>query len=156
MNDAMVTPAVGRRQLLGGLAALASGAALLGPARGLLDALPFFGDSTPFTRSEILSRIGETFRIVGGAHDGVRLLISSIAELPNTRIVVQAEDQFAARFAAVSGVELASDMYWFATKSFGKMPLFISPLVSDSGLTVGYEALVNRYVPKHADTGVAR
>jgi hypothetical protein len=148
--------AVGRRQFVGALAAVAGGAVLLGPGRGLLDALPFIGDPAPFTRTEVLARIGEPFRIVGGAHEGVQLMIRSIAELPNMGAAVVPNDQFAARFAAAAGVELASDMYWFATKSFGKLPLYVAPLVDSNEQIVGYEALVNRYVPQHANTGVMR
>jgi hypothetical protein len=137
---------IGRRHFIGSLVAAAGAATLLGPGRGLLDVLPFMGDAAPFTRAEVSTRIGERFRIAEGVHRGVTLLIDSIVELPGVRVPVVPDDQFAARFTA-PGAELASDMYWFASKSFGKLPLYISPLVDADGVTTGYEALVNRYVP---------
>ena len=146
MNDVIVGPVVGRRQFLGGLTLLVGGAALMGPGRGLLNLVPWVNGAQPFTRTAVVGRVGEALRIVGGAHDGVRLMIASIAELPNMTATVP-DDQFAARFIAPSGVELASGMYWFTTRSFGKLPLYVSPLVDAAGRTTGYEALVNRYVP---------
>ena len=86
------------------------------------------------------------FRIAVGLHEGVRLTLAGIAELPSTRVVVP-DDQFAARFTGASGVDLFPDTYEFDTDSFGNLPLYVSPLVDVGGVVTGYEALVNRFVP---------
>lgn len=135
-----------RRHFLLGAVAAAGGVVAAGQGLGVLPGLPWFGDAQPFTRTAVAERLGETFRVVDGVHDGVRLTLDSIAELPSTPLAV-ADDQFAARFLAPAGADLASDTYVFATSSFGRIPLFVSPLVDPDGRIVGYEALVNRYVP---------
>lgn len=138
---------LGRRRFVGGLATAAAGGLVLsGPGRPLLNGLPWFAPARPFTRTEVTARIGETFRIAVGLHEGVRLTLAGIAELPSTRVVVP-DDQFAARFTGASGVELFPDTYEFDTDSFGDLPLYVSPLVDVGGVVTGYEALVNRFVP---------
>lgn len=144
-HDAQFT--LGRRRFVGGLATAAAGALVLGgPGRPLLNGLPWFAPARPFTRTEVAARIGETFRITTGVHEGIRLTLAGIAELPSTRIVVP-DDQFAARFVAPAGADLFPDTYEFATDAFGDLPLYVSPLVDVDGVVTGYEALVNRYVP---------
>lgn len=135
-----------RRRFLFGALAAAGGAVVAGQGLGVLPRLPWFGDAQPFTRTTVTERLGETFRIIEGVHDGVRMTLTSIAELPSTPLV-QPDHQFAARFVAARGVDLAPDTYLFATGSFGRLPLYVSPLVEADGRLVGYEALVNRYVP---------
>jgi hypothetical protein len=146
MSDAVVGPVIGRRQFFSAMVVIAGAAALAGPAGGLLDSLPGIGSELPFTRTHVVAKVGEQFRIADGPFEGVKLIIGSVGELPGRVAAVVVDDQFAARFS-VPDVELAADMYWFATESFGKLPLYISPLVDADGRTVGYEALVNRHVP---------
>lgn len=159
MTDAIsVAGGVDRRRFIGGAVAAALGAGVLaGPGRGVLDLLPFVGDGpAPFTRTEVLARIGETFRISDGAHAGVRLVVDGVAELPNMRAIDVPDDQFAARFVLDAGTALAAETYTFVTDSFGDLPLFVSPLVDADGTVQGYEALVNRHVPgRAANTGAA-
>jgi hypothetical protein len=158
MTASAHTPTVDRRRFLGGIAAVigigAAGATVVGtiagPGRGLFRALPFVDDAAPFTRTEVLARLGETFRVTDGVHAGTLLVLTAVAELPNIGEAVVPDDQFAARFAGGTDVELDADTYVFATSSFGDLPLFISALVDDDGTAVGYEALVNRYVPPGA------
>jgi hypothetical protein len=165
MSASAHTPVVARRRFLGGIAAVlgigAVGAVgvgvagtvtgtIAGPGRALLSALPFIDDATAFTRTEVLARLGESFRIIEGVHAGTRLVLDAVVELPNIRQAVAPDDQFAARFVAGPTVELDAGTYLFATSSFGELPLFISALVNNDGTTVGYEALVNRHVPPGA------
>jgi hypothetical protein len=165
MTASAGTPVIGRRRFLGAVAAVVGvgvGVAGVGvvktgmvgtvaaPGRGLFSALPFIGDAAPFTRTEVLVRLGETFRIIDGVHAGTRLVLTSVVELPNGGQAIVPDDQFAARFVAGPTVELDAGTYLFATSSFGELPLFISALVNNDGTTVGYEALVNRHVPPGA------
>lgn len=145
------SPRLGRRELLAGAAA-ATAALFVGPARGALDLLPFVGGSSqPFQRTMVGERLGETFRVVGGVADGSTLRLDAVLDL-GQGATGMLEDQFVARFTGPVG--LAQDTYEFATASFGRLPLFISPLDGPAGTPGVYEAIVNRWVPEWAQGGV--
>jgi hypothetical protein len=159
MSEAMAnTPGIqlGRRHLLAGIAALAGTAVVAGPGRGVFDLLPFIGGHDPFTRTAVLARVGETFRIVDGAYDGVRIAVAAITDLPDTTPTIP-DDQFMAQFTSTtSGAELPAGMYWFATGSFGRLPLFVTPMADGDGRVTGYQAVINRYVPANTPSPPTR
>ena len=130
---------MGRRQFIAGAGAAALGLAILG--RG-----SFVPTEQPFARSAILDHIGETFRVAAGAAAGAVVRIDEILELPYGE-VADRENQFLLRLAGVSGPELVQETYEFATRSFGRLPLFVIPM-SDPGAPVAlYDVIVNRFVP---------
>lgn len=147
-------PVIGRRELLAGAGVAAVAALFAGPARGALDVLPLIGDAPEtFSRGPVGAHVGEAFRVASGTAKGTVLELTEIVELPSFAVIGDRENQFIARFVARSGVALSQDTYEFATKSFGELPLFVSP-VSDPGATSAvYEAIVNRFVPSTLDQG---
>ena len=140
-------PLIGRRELIAGAGLAALGALFAGPARGALDALPFFGDpALPFDRTSLVGKIGDRFRITSGAEQGATLVLDRIVELPST--VADLEQQFAVRFTGPVG--LTQDTFEFATDTFGRVPLFISPISEPGAVPALYEAIVNRHTPAGA------
>ena len=147
MTHAAASSQLGRRELIAGAGAAALAALFVGPARGALDILPLIGDSaSPFDRSLVAAEVGERFRVTAGAAKGVVLQITEIRDLPYT-LLLDAEQQFLVRFAGPADRLLAQDTYEFATKSFGDLPLFITPMTDPGAVTAFYEAIVNRSVP---------
>lgn len=145
--------ALGRRELLVGAGVAVVAAAFAGPARGALDLLPFIGErAEPFARAAIVDRIGEQFRVASGDATGAIIKITDVFELTSTRIA-DLENQFIVRFVGTPG--LLQDTYEFATASFGRLPLFITPLGEPTGTTAVYEAIVNRWVPEWARGGTS-
>ena len=134
---------MGRREFIAGAGAAALGLAVLGRT--------VFSSAEPFTRTSILDHVGELFRVAGGPAEGAVVRIAEILELP-FGTVGDIENQFLVRLVGVAGPELAQDTYDFATESFGKLPLFITPM-SDPGAGVAlYDAIVNRFVPVSGGT----
>jgi hypothetical protein len=154
MTHAAASSQLGRRELIAGAGAAALAALFVGPARGALDLLPLIGDSVDqFSRSPIVAKIGETFKVASGTAKGAVLELTEIVELPAFAEIGDIENQFIVRFVGPGAPMLAQDTYEFATKSFGDLPLFVTP-VSDPGATnVVYEAIVNRYVPDTTSQG---
>lgn len=137
-------PMIGRRELIAGAGLAALGALFAGPARGSLDVLPFLGDSAlPFDRTSIVGQTGDRFRVASGTDRGAVLVLDRVVELPAT--VADIGQQFAVRFTGPAG--LAQDTFEFATDSFGRLPLFISPITEPGVLPAMYEAIVNRHTP---------
>jgi len=135
-------PTLGRRELLIGASVAVAGVAVSPPGRGAFHWL--FGDpAVPFDRAEIATRIGETFRVTAGDAKGVVLTIAEIQPLDHT---VDAMQQFLVRFSAPAVPALSQNTYRFSTRSFGDIPLFVSPAGGADG-TAHYDAIVNRYVP---------
>jgi hypothetical protein len=130
---------MGRREFIAGAGVAAVGLVVLG-ARGLI------GSAEPFARTPILEHIGETFRVASGPAAGAVLRIAEIRALPYGS-VGDIENQFLVRLAGVSGPELPQDTYEFATQSFGKLPLFITPMSDPGASAAFYDAIVNRFVP---------
>ncbi len=129
---------MGRREFIAGAGVAALGLAVLG--RGAFTA------AEPFTRTAILDRIGETFRVAAGPAEGAVVRISEILELP-FGAVADVENQFLLRLAGVAGPELAQDTYEFATESFGRVALFITPMSEPGAAVASYDAIINRFVP---------
>lgn len=130
---------MGRREFIAGAGAAALGLAVLG--RG-----SFVPAEQPFARTAILDNIGETFRVAAGPAAGAVVRVAEILELPYGEIADR-ENQFLLRLAGVSGPELLQDSYEFATRSFGRLPLFVIPM-SDPGAPIAlYDVIVNRFVP---------
>lgn len=147
MTHADTTPQLGRRELIAGAGAAALAAVFVGPGRGALELLPFFGSTPdPFDRSNVAAGIGERFRVTVGAAKGVVLQISEIRDLPYTQLL-DAEQQFLVRFSGPADRLLTQDTYEFATESFGHLPLFITPMTDPGATTAFYEAIVNRAIP---------
>jgi len=147
MTDLAAPRTLGRRELIAGAGAAALGSVLIGPGRGALDFLPFVGgSSSPFDRSLVAAEIGERFRVTSGTAKGVVLQVTEIRDLPFT-VLIDAEQQFLVRFAGPADRLLAQETYEFATKSFGDLPLFVSPMTDPGAPTAFYEALVNRSIP---------
>lgn len=147
--DPAPTTLLGRRELLAGAGVAAVAALFAGPARGSLDLLPFIGgDALPFDRVPLTAQIGETFRVASGPDRGATLVLTEIVELATA--VADPEQQFAARFTGPAG--LPQDMFEFTSRSFGRLPLFLSPVSAPAVAPAVYEAIVNRFVPG-ASTG---
>ena len=153
MTQTLTSSRLGRREVIVGAGVAALAATFAGPGRGLLDNLPFVGGSAePFNRSPLSERIGERFRVVAGAAEGAIVEIREIVELPVSRIA-DAENQFAVRFAGIRGSELVQGTYEFATDSFGRLPLFVTPLTVPGAAEPLYEAIVNRITSATAHEG---
>jgi hypothetical protein len=139
---------LGRRELIAGAGAVALGSVLVGPGRGAFDFLPFVGGAAaPFERSTVAAEIGERFRITAGTAKGVVLQVTEIRDLPFTQLL-DAEQQFLVRFAGPGDRLLPQNTYHFATKSFGDLPLFVTPMTDSGAATAFYEAIVNRAFPE--------
>jgi hypothetical protein len=138
---------MGRRELILGAGAAALGVAIVGSTSGALDFLPFMSDpASPFDRSAVVAGIGERFRVAAGEAKGVVLQITEIRDLPFTQLL-DAEQQFLVRFAGPGDQPLGQGTYEFATRTFGDLPLFITPMTDPGATTAFYEAIVNRSFP---------
>lgn len=154
MTHAAASSQLGRRELIAGAGAAALAALFVGPARGALDILPLIGDSAEaFSRSPIAAKLGETFKVATGAAKGTVLELTEVLELPRFAEIGDIENQFIVRFVARSGTVLAQDTYEFTTKSFGDLPLFVTPVSDPGAATAVYEAIVNRFVPVNSNQG---
>ena len=134
---------MGRREFIAGAGAAALGLAVLGRT--------VFSSAEPFTRTPILDHIGETFRVASGPAEGAVVKVAEILELPFGS-VGDLENQFLVRLAGVSGPELAQNTYEFATQSFGRLPLFITPMSEPGAGVALYDAIINRFIPTSGGT----
>lgn len=143
-RDLDARPMLGRRHLIIGAGAVLLGAAISPPGRDLLGRLPFVGGpGAPFERTVLAEHIGEVFRAVD---TGTTMVLERVEALP---VTVDEQLQFSVVFAARSGVELTADTHRFVSSTFGELPLFVSPR-RDAGRTIGYRAIVDRFVPAGA------
>lgn len=134
-----------RRVIAGGGAVLAVGA-VAGPGRGLHELLPWAdGGRGTLERSSMQEHLGARFRVERRGQASATLVLVAIEELPYGA-VTDRERQFAARFAARAGTDLAQDTYQLASRRFGDVDLFLSPIHEPDDPLDHYEALFNRPV----------
>ena len=144
-QSGLARPTIGRRQLIIGVGAVLLGTTLSPPGRDLLGRLPFVGSArSPFERGALAAHLGEVFRAID---TGTTIVLERIEPLPNT---VDGALQFSVVFAARRGVDLTADTHRFVSDTFGELPLFVSPRIDDTGRTIGYRAIVDRFVPADA------
>lgn len=136
----MSGPRVNRRGLLVGGGVLALGA-VAGAGRGLLELLESDDELGTLERSSMARHLSETFTLVDA--DGATIELVSIEELPQASIS-NPEGQFAARFEAVRGLGLEQATHSMASRRFGEIELFISPIHDPNAEVDMYEALFNR------------
>ncbi|HEY3484366.1 MAG TPA: hypothetical protein VGK49_03230 [Ilumatobacteraceae bacterium] len=137
-----------RRQLLGGVAAVAAaGAVAAGPGRSALEWLPFIGGADdPLTRSALAPHIGETFRLTTSDGTRVSLVLVSVDDVPALPIV-NPDGQFRARFAGPIAPVLTQDTYELSNRSFGRFRMFLVPMTESGDSRATYEAVFNRIEP---------
>lgn len=136
--------ALSRRRVLIGAGTLTAAGALAGPGRGLLDLLRWWdGERATLERSSMNAELGHRLTVRLDDGTAAELRLDSIEELPFTA-VSNVEGQFAARFSARGGLDLAQATYALASSRFGEIDLFLSPIHDHGDATDRYEALFNR------------
>ena len=138
-----MSASISRRGLIAGGGAVTA-IALAGPGRGLLGLIGWGDDEqAALERSSMERNLTERFELMGGEHAGATLQLISVEQLPQT-VVSNPEGQFAARFTATGGLGLAQATYRMASRRFGEIDLFVSPIHDDGAESDLYEALFNR------------
>ena len=138
-------PAIGRRELIAGVGAVLAGVTISPPGRSFLGGL--FGSAEPFEAASLAEHLGASFRVLDGAFRGSTMVLDSVTPLVTAG---RPDLQFVVEFAAGSGTAFAEDLYRFGSTDFGELLLYVQPMAGPSGATVGYRAIVDRFVPHGA------